>query len=129
MGPRWHGAEAGQYRGPLGRGQCQYGYRLGELQYGNMAGSAGDSIAASIVPAAKMLLHVKRTVEATGGKQLGKVVLACRNRFNGYLVKQFPGQQLIVWGEGGMVYCNRMYQPTGSPSSFPATWCSSPRER
>ena len=30
----------------------------------------------------------------------------CRDRFIDYLVKKFPGQRLIVWGVGGMVYCN-----------------------
>jgi hypothetical protein len=77
--------------------------RQGELWYA--PGNVGDSIGASIVPAAKMLVKMLRMFEATGGKQLGKVVEIGRANFLGHLSMQYQGD-LAVWGVGCMVYCN-----------------------
>ena len=79
--------------------------RQGEFSYGGLPGAVGDSIGASIVPAAKMLRIVKGMVEAKGKNQLGRVVETVRANFIDHVTKQFPGD-LHFWGVGGMVYCN-----------------------
>ena len=92
--------------------------RQGALQYGQVGSSLGE-ISSSIANMAANLRSIMRMIEATGSKQLGKVVEMCRDRFVDHLVQMFPRKQLHFWGVGGMVYCNvAANRPTQLRSRF-----------